>query len=521
MTIKRNLLLSGLFLLASQAPTWGWESLDPATRGLVKPAVGLAARSQADAVLKYETTHFAVFYSKTGVHAIAGAGVDKNSNSVPDAVEDIGNELERIWRLAIDTLGYPVPVPAKRELGYGVDVPTGKYPIAVGDMATFVSTWGTSGVYGFCTEPGQDTTTPDGMEVVVENDFVNSSTGKAFQVKVSPLNSANKIDSVLYDYSLRPDLGWRVTLSHEFFHSLQKYYDKGFYYAFHEMSAVWFSTRAYPEIHAEWQYLQKFIGIVKMPAFSYWENEEYAEFPMVSALVNAFGDGIVKTLWENRTMMVVNGKLIDEMTWMHNVLLKQKLDEVAFNFEFANEVSCLYLNLKCSDRYYAGFKTSSSPVGTVRLDTVETGNSNGYTSGGTFQVDMYKGNTNVIRNGWNFKITYEASSSSAVAIVIRMPSQAMERIRPVGAPYVFNLNPGDTAIYAAISPGFDNSELTYLYLGSTKTPVSTGIHSRHALRPTAALRMDLQGRPVRDGVKGIVLEYTPERGWARRVNVGK
>jgi len=484
-------------------------------------APAFAARSQADAVLKYETTHFAVFYSKTGVHAISGAGVDKNSNSVPDAVEDIGNELERIWRLAIDTLGYPVPVPAKRELGYGTDVPTGKYPVAVGDMATFVSTWGTSGVYGFCTEPGQDTTTPDGMEVVVENDFVNSSTGKAFQVKVSPLNSANKIDSVLYDYSLRPDLGWRVTLSHEFFHSLQKYYDKGFYYAFHEMSAVWFSTRAYPEIHAEWQYLQKFIGIVKMPAFSYWENEEYAEFPMVSALANTFGDGVVKTLWENRIMMVKNGVLLDELIWFHDVLKKMNLDETAFNFEFASEVSCLYLNLKCSDRYYAGFKTSSAPVRNVLLDSIEFDNSAGYSAGGSFQVDMHKGNTDVIRNGWNFKMSYAEPTSSAVSVIIRMPSQTMERVRPVGAPFVFNLNPGDTAVYAANSPGFYNDEISHLSLGATKSPVSTGIHSRNALRPSATLRMDLQGRPAKDGVKGIVLEYTPERGWARRVNVGK
>ena len=490
--------------------------LDPSAS--VAPA--FAARSQADAVLKYETTHFAVFYSKTGVHAIAGAGVDKNSNSVPDAVEDIGNELERIWRLAIDTLGYPVPVPAKRELGYGVDVPTGKYPIAVGDMATFVSTWGTSGVYGFCTEPGQDTTTPDGMEVVVENDFVNSSTGKAFQVKVSPLNSANKIDSVLYDYSLRPDLGWRVTLSHEFFHSLQKYYDKGFYYAFHEMSAIWFATRAYPDIHAEWQYLQKHIDIVNAPAFSYWEEEEFAEFPMVSALVNTFGDGVVKMLWENRTMMVVNGALISETVWMHNVLQKNNLDEAAFNFEFASATSCLFLNLQCADRYFSGYKSNSALVTASRLDSVEFDNLGGYSASGPFQFELYKVDPGVIRNGWNFKISYESAASSAVSVIIRMPSQALERVRPVGVPFVFNLNPGDTAVYVANSPGYDNARISYLNLGATKSPVSTGIHSRGALRPSAALRMDLQGRPAKDGVKGIVLEYTPERGWARRVNVG-
>lgn len=490
--------------------------LDPSAP--VVPTV--AARSQADAVLKHETSHFAVFYSKTGVHAISGAGTDKNSNSVPDAVEDIGNELERIWRLAIDTLGYPVPVAAKRELGYGMDVPTGKYPVAVGDMATFVSSWGTSGIYGFCTEPGQDTTTPDGMEVVVENDFVNSSTGKAVQVKVSPLNSANKIDSVLYDYSLRPDLGWRVTLSHEFFHSLQKYYDKGFYYAFHEMSAVWFSTRAYPEIHAEWQYLQKFIDIVGSPAFSYWENEEYAEFPMVNALVKTYGDGVVKELWDNRAMMVVNGALIDETKWMHNVLAKNNHDEVSFNYNFASATSCLFLNLQCAEVSFSGFKSTSALIRKAILDSVEFDNLTGYNAGGPFQVAIYKTGRDIVRNGWNFKVSYTTASSSAVSVVVRMPSQKMELVHPIGVPYVFNLNPGDTALYVANSPGYDGDNIKSVYLGVTKSPVSTGIHSRGALRPSAALRMDLQGRPAKDGVKGIVLEYTAERGWARRVNVG-
>lgn len=208
----------------------------------------LARAAASDPVYVKETAHFAVFYYKTGVHAIAGATVDQDANGVPDNVDDVAVELERIWRLGVDTLGFPAPPGNKVEIGRTFEtgivlqVPNGKFPVSIGDMATLSSDWGPAKVYGFCSQPGQDTSYPAGMELAVENDFINSYDSKPFQVKVAPVNSANKIDSVLYDYSKRPDLGWRVTLAHEFFHALQKQYDKGFYMAFHEIVAGHFKV---------------------------------------------------------------------------------------------------------------------------------------------------------------------------------------------------------------------------------------------------------------------------------------
>lgn len=487
-------------------------------------ATPLLARAVAtDPVYTLETSHFAVFYSKTGVHAITGAAVDKDGNGHPDNVDDIAQELERIWRLAIDTMGYRLPVAAKRELGYGRDVPAGKFPVAIGDMASFVPSWGTDGTYGFCTAPGQDTTTPKGLEVVAENDFVNSSTSKAFQVKVNPVNTPNQMDSVLYDYSKRPDFGWRVTLAHEFFHALQKQYDGTFIYAFHEMSAVWFATRAYPTIHHEWQYLQKFVNIVSQPAFSTWENEEYAEFPMVTAMVKAYGDIIVRQLWENRNMIIENGSLTSETVWAHRVMVKLGYDESLFTKTFVETVARLALNL--DKNLWSSYKITNVTIEQALQDTAEKDNWTGYSVGGPFQVEIYRLDLANITGKWNFKFSYVTPTSSAASGIIRLPSKEVTIVRPLGGPFVFNKNPGDTAIYAIMSAGYDGlrpGDHSSIYLGTTSSPVSTGIHKRvKGLAPGAALRLDLQGRPVKEGSHGIVLEYQPNHGWVRRVKMGE
>jgi hypothetical protein len=494
-------------------------SLDPAA----KTAPRLAARAAADPVFTKETEHFAVFYSKTGVHAIAGATVDKDGNGHPDNVDDIAQELERIWRLAIDTMGYPQPVAAKRELGYGQDVPAGKFPVAIGDMATFVPSWGPDGMYGFCTAPGQDTSTPKGLEVVAENDFVNSSTSKAFQVKVNPINTPNLLDSVLYDYSKRPDLGWRVTLAHQFFHALQKKFDGTFILAFHEMSAIWFATRVYPDIHHEWQYLQKFVNIVNQPAFSTWEKEELAEFPMVTAMVKAYGDIIVRQLWENRNMIIENGSLTSETVWAHRVMIKMGYDESLFTKTFVEMVARLAFNLDKSE--WPTYKTTNVTIVQALQDTAEKDNWTGYSVGGPFQVEIYRLNLAEITGKWNFKFSYVTTTSSAASGIIRLPSKEVTVVRPLGGPFVFNKNPGDTAIYAIMSAGYDGlkpGDHSSISLGVTAAPVSTGIQKRvKGLAPGAALRLDLQGRPVKEGSHGIVLEYQPNHGWVRRVKLGE
>lgn len=488
--------------------------------GAASAPVVLGRSAATDSVYLKETAHFALFYSKTGVHAFPQADVDKDGNGVPDVVDDLALEAERIWRLAIDTMGFPAPKGTTKELVSHLDS-KGKFTVRIGDLATLSSALGPQGAMGFCTQPGLDSLVPDGMEIVVENDFINSYNHLAFQVKVAPQNTQWKDDSVLYDYSVRPDLGWRVTLAHEFFHALQKQYDKGFYMAFHEMSAVWFAHRVYPTIHQEWQYLQKFALIAEQPAFSYWENEEYAEWPMAKAMALTYGDAFMKQIWDYRKDILVNGGVIDEGTWFHNALTSMGKDESAFNRTFIRMVSCLQLSLACSDDYFDGFQLSTPKIKVWDADSVEDNNSSSWSGGGAFQVRLFKIIPTKLVHGWNAKSSEVTPTSSAHVAVIRLPSQSMTIVKPLGGPYVFNVNPGDTSLYFALIGGYDGVRESGTYVGGTKLPLSTGIgRRRSSLVQETPQSRDLQGRPVTGTHRGITIEFIPGQGWVRRVKMG-
>ena len=82
------------------------------------------------------------------------------------------------------------------------------------------------------------------------------------------------------------------------------------YMAFHTMAAQWFAMRAYPDIHDEWQYLQKFADIVREPAFSYWKEEEFAEWPMAKAMADVYGGKFMKEIWDHRIDIMVDGRIL-------------------------------------------------------------------------------------------------------------------------------------------------------------------------------------------------------------------
>lgn len=492
------------------------------------PTRFLARAAATDSVYVKETAHFAVFYSKTGVHAIAGASVDLDGNGVPDNVDDVSKELERMWRLAIDTIGFPAPPGNKVEVGQTFEtgvvhkVPNGKFPVVIGDMATLSSDWGPAKVFAFCTQPGQDTSYPAGMELAVDNDFINSYDNQPLQVKVSPVNSANKIDSILYDYSKRPDLGWRVKLARQFMFALEKQYDKGFYMAFHTMAAQWFAMRAYPDIHDEWQYLQKFSEIVDEPAFSYWKEEEFAEWPMAKAMADVYGDKFMKEIWDYRNGILVSGNVIDEGTWFHNVLMTLGKNEEDFNRHFIRMATCLKLNLSCSEEFFGAFDLANVDIRALSFDSVELTINSGVTVGGAFQVSVYRAVADEMKNGWNFKGWNVTATSSSAMSVVCMPSQKMDIVKPVSSPYVFNMTEGDTALYFSIIGGYDGVTQSDIVVGTTKAPLSTGISApKHALMPETAIRLDLQGRPVSGAHRGITVEFVPGQGWVRKLKLAR
>jgi len=55
----------------------------------------------------------------------------------------------------------------------------------------------------------------------------------------------------------------------------------------------------------------------------------------------------------------------------------------------------------------------------------------------------------------------------------------------------------------------------------TQTPITSVRRRAIGLRPAPQYRVDLQGRPVRAGTRGIILEGAPSTGWTRAVKMGE
>ncbi|MEK7391811.1 MAG: hypothetical protein AAB214_04515, partial [Fibrobacterota bacterium] len=93
-----------------------------------------AARKLAVVPDIYETAHFAIAYTTSGVHAVNQAGLGLNSKGVPVVIDSLGKLAEQVWRLAIDTLGYPAPIPMDSAMGYGAKTRAGKFTIELMDL---------------------------------------------------------------------------------------------------------------------------------------------------------------------------------------------------------------------------------------------------------------------------------------------------------------------------------------------------------------------------------------------------
>jgi hypothetical protein len=66
-------------------------------------------------VRTYDTRHFVVHYTLGGVDAVPSA--DANGDDTPDWVAEVGAALETIWRVEIDQLAWPAPLPDNGEGG--------------------------------------------------------------------------------------------------------------------------------------------------------------------------------------------------------------------------------------------------------------------------------------------------------------------------------------------------------------------------------------------------------------------
>lgn len=471
----------------------------------------VAGRALAeDAPRMLETAHFAVFYHTTGVHAVAGAGVDLDGNGHPDNVDSIGAIAERVWRLGIDTLEYLKPIPYDTTLGYKALVPAGKFPIEVADMATFVSSWGGKRYMSYADRPTADKTGANRQSMVVENDFVDTKTGLPIQVMVDPINT-NGIDSLLIDYQKEPVKGWKVGISHEFYHNMQHRYDASYIYGFHELTAVWYSTRCYPDVKHHWMYYPGYMKNIGVSAFDTFDKGPYENFPFVTALTTALGERILKDLFSVRKKTFIE----DEDFWLRDAFDTLKIDAVPFSKLYVQAILQLAAGIPSLLNENGALQVRAS-IEQFPLIRQEGSGTNGAQPHG---IELDKLHPEQFRDGWNMRFDPTPTYSSAG--ILRLPSNKVEIYRPTENPVIVGAEQGDTAWYFAIMSAPWRNTYYSVDIRMTQSPITSAIRRSDRLRPSPQYRVDLYGRPVRGEARGIILEGSPSTGWTRAVNLGE
>ena len=159
-------------------------------------------------VISRKTTHFIIYYTESGPHAIKRKAY----------IDSLAFYLEEAYNLHKNTLGMKNISGARKTYHYRQNVPNGLYPIEVIDTGLlrdyegdYVSTFG-------ITFPS-DVRKPKETEIIVENDFLygaNCSGGKSDKPIMSQFSGAN--------YSVKWDLALKATISHELYHAFQSTY---------------------------------------------------------------------------------------------------------------------------------------------------------------------------------------------------------------------------------------------------------------------------------------------------------
>lgn len=479
----------------------GAASLLLAVPGEAKPLAAGRTASVTGTVYKYETTHFAIYYQTSGENAVYGSST-VDGNGVPVAIDSIGAYAERSWALAVDTLKFKSPIGMSRTIYYEQSVPSGKMPIEVADvgMANQGSPWNDP-TMGISTYPSLD---PKGLgcEMLIENDFIYNSN--------KPIRDSSQQVSrgFLYDYSTALDIykGWKISVSNGFFHTVEFGYEYGYQYAFHEMCAVWFEIRAYPEIYHHWIYLPKFVRGGFSGAFATGSSHYYSNHAFVREFAHVFGDTAIRKIWEYRSRHVwLDTGSMTEAPWfaqaMDSLGYSQATLLADYSVELANLLydhagllndKGLYKNQPYEPRLISQTVPDTGFYGRTAIEQEYFG----------FNGRMYSWDSTP--SYMNFKVDSLAANSMGFGFLVRLPSGEITQFDCRGKNVVFGINSGDTAMVVHYVTGMPNQIMEVEFTGDAVTGITSAKKLRSAFVPKT--RVDLMGRPVSSDYRGIVIE---------------
>lgn len=264
-------------------------------------AFGLSAGSMQAAKeegLLHRTDHFAIWYRIGGIADSLEAPWNRvpAGDSVPEMIRVIGEDLDRAWRLYVDTLGMRPPLAAKSALKFQGATPAGLYPIEFCRPETVLdTTHRNKRYYGLALT---DPTNPEQSNVILSSRVIGSGWNY-------PLDTGGTLAS-----TTRIGNGWlqamRATAVHELFHASQFRYERSLRHFLFEASAVAMEARSLPEIN---DHLQYYAALYKQLDGATYATKgmlgsitdmAYRHGLYLTGLMDERGGSILPALWEDR-----------------------------------------------------------------------------------------------------------------------------------------------------------------------------------------------------------------------------
>ncbi|RME19340.1 MAG: hypothetical protein D6800_14410, partial [Candidatus Zixiibacteriota bacterium] len=213
--------------------------------------------------------YWRIHYTTTGSDAVYQADVDNNGNGVPDYVETIGLIADSVYDFEVNQLGYPAPLSdatcpnnddGKVDL-YLHNIQAGFFGFTVAD---------TNSACGFQSTP---MSLPSWIEM--DNDFQQISL-----------------------YRNRPLDAARVTLAHEFFHTIHFTIDWSENRVLWEMTATWMEEQMYDDINDYYTIIPLFYDHPSRSLQSDVDLHHYASTVWALYLTEKYGSrDIIKHVW--------------------------------------------------------------------------------------------------------------------------------------------------------------------------------------------------------------------------------
>ncbi|HEX2196355.1 MAG TPA: MXAN_6640 family putative metalloprotease, partial [Actinomycetota bacterium] len=231
--------------------------------------------------------HFCVHWTDAGRHAVAPA--DTDADTIPDYVEQVQVEMENVWGVQVDDLGFKAPKSDATSSNTVTGPDAAKLDVYLVDS-------GRDGVYGFCT-----TDDPNLLDPSSGYEYFDGSAYCALDQDFAP----SQFLGAPADESLR------VTAAHEFFHAVQLAYAAGHDTWMSEGTAALIEDVVHDDVDDNYQYLQ--VSSLRQPlspidfsnsphhygAWLYWR--------FLTELEGTDGAAIIREVWENAAVDGLGG----------------------------------------------------------------------------------------------------------------------------------------------------------------------------------------------------------------------